>query len=126
MDDYIELMHGDMLADGEMTAVVVEGHNLLVARVDGEFYVTDERCPHLHAHLSKGSLAGTVLTCPFHGSQFDLRDGSVVRWTEWSGAAASLAALTRHPRPLRTYSVELREGTVFAGPENPPPAEGAL
>ena len=74
MDDYIELMHGDMLADGEMTAVVVEGHNLLVARVDGEFYVTDERCPHLHAHLSKGSLAGTV----------------------------------------------------FAGPENPPPAEGAL
>jgi nitrite reductase/ring-hydroxylating ferredoxin subunit len=33
-------------------------------------------CPHAGATLSEGELDGTVLTCPRHGSQFDVRDGS--------------------------------------------------
>ncbi len=122
MDDYIAVMESDLLEDGEMTAVVVDGHDLLVARVDGRFLITDERCPHLGGHLVKGELTGTVVRCPRHGSEFDLADGRVLRWTGFDGAAASIAALVRHPRPLRTYEVEVRDGTVCVGPERTPPA----
>ncbi len=117
MSDFIEVMKSTALNDGEMTAVLLEGHDLLVAKVDGEFYIADGRCPHLHGHMVKGTLEGTVLTCPLHGSQFDLTDGSVVRWTKWEGAVLGVAKLVRHPRSLRTYEVKVEDGTVYVGPQ---------
>ena len=61
--------------------------------------------------------------CHLHHSQFDLADGHVVRWTDWSGAVLTIAEPARHPRPLRTYEVKIEDGKVFVGPEIPPPAE---
>jgi 3-phenylpropionate/trans-cinnamate dioxygenase ferredoxin component len=120
MSDFIEVASADAIGDGEMLQVAVDGHELLVARVGEAFYVTDARCPHLHGHLAKGSLEGTVVTCPLHHSQFDLTDGHCVRWTDWSGPVKTMAELARHPRPLRVYEVELAEGKVRVGPEKPP------
>lgn len=122
MSDYIEVMSEAEIAEGEMHEVQVEDHELLVARAGGAVYITDARCPHLHAHLSKGTLEGTVLTCPWHGSQFDIRDGSVVRWTDFSGVVKGMAELVRHPRPLRTYEALVVDGKVFVGDEREPPA----
>lgn len=121
MDGYVELMRIDDLEDGKMKAVEVEGHEVLVAKVEGTVYATDGRCPHMHAHLVKGTLDGTTLTCPWHGSQFDISDGRVIRWTKYEGAVQSVAEFVRHPRPLRTYEVVLKEGIILMGPENEPP-----
>jgi nitrite reductase/ring-hydroxylating ferredoxin subunit len=121
MSDYLELIGVDELADGEMTSVQTDGHELLVARAGGEFYISDAHCPHLHGPLVKGELVGTVLTCPWHGSQFDLTDGRCVRWTEWTGAVKSMAELVRHARPLRVYEAKVEDGTLFVGPQLPPP-----
>jgi len=63
----------------------LEEHEYLVARVGDEYFVTDAKCPHLGGPSPKGTLEGTILTCPRHDSQFDLRDGRVVRWTDWQG-----------------------------------------
>ena len=41
--------------------------------------------------LSQGKLEGTAVTCPRHGSQFDLTDGRVVRWLKESGLVYSVA-----------------------------------
>ncbi len=43
--------------------------------VDGEFFALDGVCPHQGGPLGKGCLAGAVITCPWHGWQFDVRDG---------------------------------------------------
>ena len=72
MSDFIEVGSVVEFDDGEMREVAVDGHELLVARVGEAFYVSDARCPHLHGHLTKGKLEGTVVTCPLHHSQFDL------------------------------------------------------
>lgn len=45
----------------------------------GELCAIADVCPHAGATLSTGELDGTVLTCPRHGSQFDVRDGARVR-----------------------------------------------
>ncbi len=123
MSDYIEVMSESELGEGEMHEVVVEDHDLLVARAEGDVYITDARCPHLHAHMSKGSLEGRILTCPWHGSQFDISDGRVVLWTEFTGVVKGMAQLVRHPRPLRTYEVLVSDGKVFVGPEKAAPSE---
>jgi 3-phenylpropionate/trans-cinnamate dioxygenase ferredoxin subunit len=124
MGEFIEVAVADEFADGALRQVEVDGHELLVARAAGEFFITDNRCPHLGGRLSKGALEGTVLTCHLHHSQFDLRDGRVLRWTDWSGPVLTIAELARHPRPLRTYEVRVEDDRVYVGPEKPPLVEG--
>jgi 3-phenylpropionate/trans-cinnamate dioxygenase ferredoxin subunit len=119
---FLELIAADEIAAGTMKEIESDGHPLLVAHVGDAFYVADGRCPHMGGHLPEGVLEGAIVTCPRHHSQFDLTDGHVVRWTDWTGPVLSIGELMRHPRPLRTYEVRLEEGMVLVGPEKTPPA----
>lgn len=125
MDEFIRLTEIGDLESGAMLEVELDGHPLLVARVGDAYYVTDARCPHLGGHLAKGALEGSVVTCPRHHSQFDLKDGSCLRWTDWKGTVLSIAELAKHPRPLRAYDCRTENGVLFLGPEKPPGATPA-
>jgi nitrite reductase/ring-hydroxylating ferredoxin subunit len=48
---------------------------LAVYHVGGRLYAVADICPHAGAVLSEGDLEGPLLTCPLHGSQFDVRTG---------------------------------------------------
>ena len=70
---------GDLsaLADGEFQCFPDLGeHGVLVCRVAGVLYAIEDNCSHRDAKLSDGRLRGPLLTCPVHGAQFDVRDGS--------------------------------------------------
>lgn len=121
--EFIELANVEELTDGAMMEVESDGHALIVARVGDQVYVADAHCPHLHARLAKGTLEGTVLTCPLHGSQFDLADGHNIRWTDWQGAAKTMAEFVRHSRPLRVYKTRVEDGVLFVGPQKEPPSQ---
>jgi 3-phenylpropionate/trans-cinnamate dioxygenase ferredoxin subunit len=123
VDEFIELTTIDGIETGGMKSASLEGHEMLVAHVGEEYFVADARCPHMGGHLVEGVLEATILTCPRHHSQFDLRDGHVVRWTDWQGATLSVAKLLRHPRPLRTYAAKAEGDIVLVGPEKAPPAQ---
>ena len=120
MAGFMPLASTDSVRPDSMTEVELEGHRFLVARVGEEYFVTDARCPHLGGPLVKGVLEGSVITCPWHHSQFDLRDGSCLRWTSFKGAVLTVAELARHPRPLRAYECKVEDGTLLVGPEKPP------
>jgi 3-phenylpropionate/trans-cinnamate dioxygenase ferredoxin subunit len=57
------------------TVELPNGEELAVYNVDGEFYATDNSCPHHGASLAEGRLCGHVIECGFHGWRFDVRDG---------------------------------------------------
>lgn len=99
--------------DGAMKEVKVQGREILLARVGGNYYVANNRCPHMGGNLSQGKLEGTVVTCPRHGSQFDLRDGHVVRWLNTSGLVLTVSKLLKPPRPLQVYSVKVEGDTIL-------------
>lgn len=103
----------DDLADGAMKSVKVEGQNVLLARVGGRYYATDGRCPHMGGELSHGRLEGTIVTCPRHGSQFDIATGKVLRWTKWTGITLALAKAFKSPRPVKTYQVQLEGDRIL-------------
>lgn len=121
MSEFIDIGATSQFKPGTLSEVKMDGHDLLVANVAGALFVADAHCPHLHANLTKGTLDGTVLTCPLHGSQFDLTDGSCVRWTNWSGAVKSMAEFVRHPRPLRVYETRIEADRLLVGPQKVPP-----
>ena len=52
-----------------------DGTELAVYNVDGEFYATENFCPHRGARLTEGILCGHIIECGLHGWQFDVRTG---------------------------------------------------
>lgn len=72
---------------------------LAVYHVGGAICAVQDVCPHAGARLSEGELAGTVVTCPRHGSQFDICTGERLR------GPADLQ--------IETYRVEIDGGQVF-------------
>ncbi|MFQ5879576.1 MAG: Rieske (2Fe-2S) protein [Dehalococcoidia bacterium] len=106
MAEFTRVCGSAEVLEGGLKEVQLGAQELCLARVEGKLYAVDNRCPHLKARLSNGSLAGTVLTCPWHGSRFDLRDGLVVEWTPaLPGVVRPIARLIRRPKGLRTYEV---------------------
>jgi nitrite reductase/ring-hydroxylating ferredoxin subunit len=99
--------------EGVMKGVEVGGKEVLVVRSGGKFYAVGARCPHLGGRLAQGKLEGTVVTCPLHGSQFDLADGHVVRWLKGSGALSAIARAMKGPKGLDVYNIEAKGDTVL-------------
>jgi nitrite reductase (NADH) small subunit len=60
---------------GTACECIIAGRVVALFNVAGEFFALDGICPHQGGPLGKGSLAGCVVTCPWHGFQFDVRSG---------------------------------------------------
>ena len=63
---------------GNLKMVKLEGKEILITNVNGNYYALGNRCTHAGGDLSKGSLDGNIITCPRHGSKFDVTTGQVV------------------------------------------------
>ncbi len=113
LSDKIEVGKSGELEDGTMKEALVRGREVLLARVADKYYAGDNRCPHMGGKLSQGKLEGTVVTCPRHGSQFDLTDGQVVRWLKGSGLVSMVGKALKSPRPLTTYNVKVEDDKIW-------------
>lgn len=107
MGDFVEVARVEELDDGNMIMFSIEEQEVLVARVGDNFYCADNRCPHMGGNLSSGKLEGTVVTCPKHHSQFDITDGHVIKWTDFSGLKLTAVKIFKSPKPLKTHEVKV-------------------
>ena len=64
-------------SDGEMKQVSVEGKEILLARVNGNFYAVGATCTHYGAPLVEGVLNGERLVCPWHHACFNITTGDL-------------------------------------------------
>ena len=113
MADFVEIANVGELDDGTMMRLTIKENEILVARVGDKYFCADNRCPHMGGNLSQGKLDGTIITCPRHHSQFDLTDGHVIRWTEWTGLKLTAAKIFKSPRPLKTHEIKVEEGKIW-------------
>lgn len=60
---------------GAARELVAGDRVLALYNVDGAFFALDGVCPHQGGPLGKGHLQGCIVTCPWHGWQFDVRTG---------------------------------------------------
>ncbi len=93
------------LAEGEIRGASLNGKAILWAKVEGQLYALEDKCPHRGFPLHhKGKLEGYTLTCAYHGGQFDIRTGGCIR----------------HPTetfPCERFQVrEAEDGTVLCEP----------
>jgi nitrite reductase/ring-hydroxylating ferredoxin subunit len=125
----------DDLPEGAMRRVTFGDLDVLIAHSSQGIVATDDRCPHMSAPLSIGTLDGCLVDCPLHSGQFDLATGNTTRMPTTGGIDADgryhpvWAPEGREPKPdppgikaearrftrvrrLRYYPVRVRDGQI--------------
>jgi nitrite reductase/ring-hydroxylating ferredoxin subunit len=75
MANWIRVVAEGELSPGSCGEFVIGQRIIALFNVGGAFYTLDGICPHQGGPLGKGSLAGCIVTCPWHGFQFDVTTG---------------------------------------------------
>jgi len=100
-EKFVAVASADDIRPGQTKRVVVDGHAVLLANVEGRYYAVDDMCTHEDSSLSLGCLKGELVSCTLHGSRF-----SVV-----TGRPAEEPATG----PLKTWPVRLQGGEILVG-----------
>jgi len=73
---FIDFAKVDDIAKGNMKLVTSGNKDILITNIDGRFFAIGGKCTHAGGDLSKGKLEGEIVTCPRHGSKFDVTTGN--------------------------------------------------
>ena len=98
MGEFVKVTEAAAVAEGELEAFDIGGERVAVANVGGTLHAFGDTCTHLQCSLAEGRLDGTVVTCPCHGSRFDVTTGEVLR-----GPAQE---------PVRSYAARVEDDAV--------------
>jgi len=78
MSEPISVANADDVTSGTGIVVEVNGTSLAVFNVKGSFYAIDNTCKHRGGPLGEGDLDGEVVTCPWHGWEYNVKTGACV------------------------------------------------
>lgn len=77
MSDWITVCDENAMANGEKISVDVDGTDVVVFKIAGQFYAIEDRCSHDGAEIASGELDGDEIICPRHGARFCVKTGAV-------------------------------------------------
>ncbi len=84
----------------QMKKITVDGKEIIISNVDGNYFATDDTCTHSGASLSEGKLDGSIVTCDWHGAQFDCKNGKLIKFP------AEIA-------DLKSYKIVIESDNIF-------------
>ena len=114
MPDEIEVCPASELTPG----VVVGAGPWAVGNASGDLFAVSRRCRHLYADLAEGTIdEDGCLTCPWHGSKYDVKSGQMIRgpqggFAKIPGLGVAYKMITR-VLPLRRGRVVLRDEVIY-------------
>jgi 3-phenylpropionate/trans-cinnamate dioxygenase ferredoxin subunit len=77
MPDWVDVAAVDEIEPGGALVVDVDGDEVAVFNVDGDYYALADVCTHDGGTLADGTVEGHEIECPRHGARFDIRTGRV-------------------------------------------------
>jgi 3-phenylpropionate/trans-cinnamate dioxygenase ferredoxin component len=90
---------------GTMKSFSAGGKQILITNIGGKFYGISNICTHAGGDLSKGKLEGNIVTCPRHGSQFDVTTGKSIR-------GPKIGFVRLNTRDEMVYPVSVENGII--------------
>lgn len=94
---FVEAAKENDIKTGMGKPVNVNGIAIAIFNVDGNFYAIDNTCLHRGGPLGEGELDGKIVTCPWHGWQYDVTTGKNLMM----------------PQGVRTYKTKVENGKIF-------------
>ena len=77
MTEWVDVCAESALAPGEKIVVDVDGVDVAVFNLDGEFYAIEDICPHDGGDIASGNVEENEIICPRHGARFCIKTGKV-------------------------------------------------
>jgi nitrite reductase/ring-hydroxylating ferredoxin subunit len=71
----VKVANKSEVQEGQGKLVSINGKELALFNIKGEFFVIDNTCLHRGGSLSEGCLEENIVTCPLHGWQYDVKTG---------------------------------------------------
>ena len=78
MSDWVTVAPVDELSPGQHRVVDVDGAQIVVFNLDGEYYALEDLCTHDGGQLTGGTVEGDQIVCPRHGARFSIRTGEAL------------------------------------------------
>lgn len=104
---------------GKLRIVRAESVMVVVTHTDDGFYAIENHCPHLGFPIGEGQVDRHIITCPFHGSKFDMRTGQNLDWapdmagTKMPSWSQRLMLLGKKPTPIQTFDLTLEGDSLY-------------
>lgn len=102
----------DLPVDGARFKVEVGDKTIMLTRISGSIYAIDNKCTHMGGSLVDGMLDGVVVTCPRHGSQFDVTAGQLL-------APGHILGFAVRAHDVPSYPIKVEETDVLLGVNKP-------
>ena len=77
MPKTVKVAQTSELSPGTGKVVEVDARRVALFNVEGTFYAIDNTCTHRGGPLGEGELNGEIVTCPWHGANFNVKTGAV-------------------------------------------------
>lgn len=77
MSERFRVANTSQLNPGQGMLIRIEGRELALFNIGGDFYAIANRCTHSGGPLAEGRLHQTTVTCPWHGAQFNVTTGKI-------------------------------------------------
>jgi nitrite reductase/ring-hydroxylating ferredoxin subunit len=78
----VKIANAEDVSADKVLKVSAGGKSVLVSKAGDRYCAIENKCPHLGLPLAKGKVSDGQITCPFHGSKFDLCSGKNVVWVD--------------------------------------------
>lgn len=114
-----EVAKSEQVREGAVHVASANGKSIALTRVKGAVQAFENKCPHLGLALSRGKIEGGSITCPWHGSKFDMCSGKNLDWVnafvgikmpDWTHG---MIAMGKKPAGLTTVKASESNGTVY-------------
>lgn len=102
---YEKIARVNEVKPGEKKKVSLKGKDILLVNLDDVFYAVDNKCPHMGGSLVEGTLRGSQIICPKHGSAFDVKTGEVAQRGKLLFIKVNVKNLTVYPTKIENDDV---------------------
>lgn len=86
--------------DGKLMHITAGGKEIVVTKLDGNYYAMDNVCAHAGADLHEGELNNNELTCPWHGAKWDIKTGNLISFPQ-------------KLKPLQSHKISIEKDTLY-------------
>lgn len=86
--------------DGKLMHITAGGKEIVITKLDGNYYAMDSVCTHAGADLHEGELNNNELTCPWHGAKWDIKTGNLISFPQ-------------KLKPLQSHKISIDNDTLY-------------
>jgi 3-phenylpropionate/trans-cinnamate dioxygenase ferredoxin component len=99
MSEWVTVAKADEIKFGEFRVADVDGMQIVIFNLDGEYYAIEDVCTHDGGQLTGGTIEGAEIVCPRHGARFCIKTGAALTAPAYEAVA--------------TFPIKVENGNIF-------------